>query len=169
MGQSTTFTSSTVLLVESSAIIGLDLADELERQGYGVVGPFACATALEWLKSATPDIAVLDVDLQSGSCVVLARGLRARNVPILVFSAHDQRHSLPEFQDLAWLSMPAPMSALDVALRSLSPLAGSIVPPARRHAASPRPEDDRGIDGLERDPTLEPAEAAQPSTREATR
>src|SRR5829696_8566195 len=151
MGQSTTFRSPTVLLVESSAIIGLDLYDELERQGYGVVGPFACDRALEWLETGTPEVAVLDVDLQSGACVVLARGLRARNVPILVFSAHDQRHSLPEFRDLAWLSMPAPMSALDVALRSLSPRASPVVPPPRRHALSPRPVDDRGIDVRERD------------------
>lgn len=133
MGQQNNPTSATVLLVESSAIIGLDLAEELERLGYAVGGPLACAAALEWLETGTPAMAVLDVDLQSGGCVDLARELRARGVPILVFSAHDQRHCLAEFQDLPWLSMPAPMNALGTALAALAagqPLGG------RRHTAT---------------------------------
>lgn len=132
MGHQNNPTSQTVLLVESSAIIGLDLAEELERLGYTVGGPLACAAALEWLATQTPAMAVLDVDLQSGSCVDLARALRARDVPILVFSTHDQRHSLPEFRDLPWLSMPAPMNALGAALAAVAagqPLGG------RRHTA----------------------------------
>jgi DNA-binding response OmpR family regulator len=111
---------ASVLLVESSAIIGLDLAEELERLGYGVVGPFACGMALQWVGTATPDLALLDVDLRSGPCLALARELRARRVPILVFSSHDRRSSLTEFHDLPWLSMPAPMDRLDAALRALA-------------------------------------------------
>jgi DNA-binding response OmpR family regulator len=112
-------TPTCVLLVESNAIIGLDLADQLERHGYDVAGPFACATAVRWLRSLTPDLAILDVDLQSGACVELARELRRRGVPILIFSAHDQKNALEEFRTLPWLSMPASRDALHVALKAL--------------------------------------------------
>ena len=120
MGQRPTATAPCVLLVESSAIIGLDLADDLEGQGYDVAGPFACAAGLDWLKTFTPDIAVLDVDLQSGACVGLVRELRARRVPVLVYSAHRQGDALAEFRSLPWLPMPAPREALRSALRALS-------------------------------------------------
>lgn len=125
MGQRLAATGTCVLLVESSAIIGLDLADDLETQGYAVQGPFACAAASEWLRTRTPDVAVLDVDLQSGSCVTLARELRARAVPILVFSAHDRACALPEFSSLPWLAMPASKHALRSALAELSAPASS--------------------------------------------
>jgi DNA-binding response OmpR family regulator len=128
--QSRPFALSRVLLVESNAIIGLDLADELAGQGYEVAGPFACTTALQWLERDTPDLAVLDADLRSGTCVDLARELRARGVPILIFTCHDQKHALPEFSDLPWLPMPAAMEALCAALRVL---------PRRRQAMS-RPQ-----------------------------
>jgi DNA-binding response OmpR family regulator len=108
------------LLVESNAIIGLDLADELAEQGYEVAGPFTCAEALAWIKVDTPDLAVLDVALQSGICVRLARELRAREVPILVFSSYMPQHALPEFRSVPWLSMPAAMEALHSALLELS-------------------------------------------------
>ena len=119
MGQRFTATGTCVLLVESSAIIGLDLADELESQGYDVEGPYACAAAAQWLTTRSPDLAILDVDLRSGPCVGLARELRDREVPILIFSAHDRSQALAEFQSLPWLAMPAPKHALDAALRDL--------------------------------------------------
>ena len=119
MGQRHPSASSRVLLVESNAIIGVDLADQLERGGYEVAGPFACAAAAKWLQSRTPDLAVLDVDLQSGPCVELARELRQRGVPLLIFSAHDRQHALAEFRCLRWLPMPAPRDALHIALQAL--------------------------------------------------
>jgi DNA-binding response OmpR family regulator len=151
MGPSTVSDSPAVLLVESSAIIGLDLADGLEGLGYGVAGPYACVTALQWLETSTPHIAVLDVDLRSGPCLALARELRARRVPILVFSSHDRTSSLAEFHDLAWLSMPAPISRLDAALRALvadrgsgplpgGPAAAPAVSSAKRDRTAGSPE-----------------------------
>ena len=40
-----------VLVVEQNAIIGLSLAEDLEDQGYVVVGPLACLAALKWLQT----------------------------------------------------------------------------------------------------------------------
>lgn len=104
------------LIVESNAAIGLYLADDLDAQGYTTAGPFTCAGAVKWLTTHTPDIAVLDVDLQSGSCVEMARELKRRNVPFIVYSAHEQRYALPEFHDVPWVSIPSTADALHKAL-----------------------------------------------------
>jgi DNA-binding NtrC family response regulator len=108
---------SCALIVESNAAIGLYLADNLEDQGYAPAGPFTCAGAIEWLATHTPDIAVLDVDLQSGSCVEMARELKRRNVPIIVYSAHEPRYALPEFQQVPWVCIPSSTDALHKALK----------------------------------------------------
>ncbi len=55
---------------------------------------------------------LLDVDLRSGICVDMARELRRRGVPILVFSAHDQRFALPEFQDVPWVPLPSSFASI---------------------------------------------------------
>jgi DNA-binding response OmpR family regulator len=118
---------SRVLLVESNAIIGLDLAEDLEACGYQVSGPFAAAIALEYLQGSTPDVAVLDADLRTGVSVDLTRALCARGVPMLIFSCYDQKHALPEFRGLPWLSMPASLETLHAALELLVPRKGGIV------------------------------------------
>ncbi len=101
-----------VLVVESNAVIGIDIAEYLEAEGYTVAGPFACAGAIQWLGTRTPQAALLDVDLRSGICVDMARELRRRGVPTLVFSAHDQRFALPEFQHMPWVPLPSSSAAI---------------------------------------------------------
>ena len=137
MGHPQAISRSRILLVQSNAIIGLDLADELEAKGYEVAGPFTFDAALAWLETDAPDLAVLDGDLRSGICVDLARDLRAHGVPILIFSSYEQKHALPEFHYLPWLSTPAPVQALHTGLGLLSLQRGRIVLPG---------------DGLTRDP-----------------
>ncbi len=121
MGQCLPLTRPRVLVVASNAVIGIDLADELERLGYAMAGSFTCARAADWLVASKPDLAILDVDLRSGPCVSLVRVLREQGVPVLVYTAHDQRHALPEFKSLPWLTMPLPTSALHAAVRALCP------------------------------------------------
>jgi DNA-binding NtrC family response regulator len=109
-----------VLIVENNALIGLDLADDLEVQGYGTAGPFTCAAALKWIEGNTPDVAILDVGLQSGLCVQLARELRRRTVPLIVYSAYDQSLALPEFRNVPWIPMPASRQILRETMDKLS-------------------------------------------------
>jgi DNA-binding response OmpR family regulator len=115
--------ASCVLVVEQNAIIGLSLAEDLEDQGYRVAGPYACAGALKWLQAHTPNLVILDADLQSGSCVDLARLLRLRGVPFLVFTSHERRYAAAEFRDVPWVMMPAEFRTLLNTLRSLPPRA----------------------------------------------
>jgi DNA-binding response OmpR family regulator len=97
-----------VLLAEDEALIALALVDDLEAAGYRVAGPFhRCDNSLQWLEQETPDVAIIDVHLRDKSSVELARMLRERDVPFLVFSG-DRRdgRSHDAFDGGRWLSKP---------------------------------------------------------------
>ncbi len=112
-------TRSGVLVVESNVIVGMDLADWLQDHRYEVDGPVACREAWIWLEANTPKAAVLNVDLQSGTCVDLVRELRHRSVPLIIFSAYEQRFALAEFQDVPWVTMPARLEQIGSLLHDL--------------------------------------------------
>jgi CRP-like cAMP-binding protein len=98
-----------VLLTEDDALIGFDLCDALEGAGYRVLGPaVTAAEALSLLDRETPVLAVIDIMLEDGPCVELARDLRQRGVPFLVHSGCQKDEPLAgEFQGVTWLSKPA--------------------------------------------------------------
>ena len=57
------------LVAEDQALIAMLIQDQLEESGFGVAGPFAsCSTALAWLKSNTPALALIDYMLSDGPC-----------------------------------------------------------------------------------------------------
>ena len=116
--------SPLVLLVEDEALIALALTDDLETAGYGVAGPFQrVSDTLEWLKGHTPDVAIIDVHLRDGSSAELARVLRNRDVPFIVFSG-DKRdgRSQDAFTGARWLSKPVSARQLLQTVESLAPL-----------------------------------------------
>jgi DNA-binding response OmpR family regulator len=114
----------TVLVTEDDAIIGFDLADALDAAGYRIAGPVnSSAEALAWLRTNVPDIAVLDVMLKDGSCTEIARELRNRGIPFIVYSGRRQNDAAPEFQDVEWLEKPAAHKDL---LTLMSQLLGSV-------------------------------------------
>ena len=116
-----------LLLAQDNAAIGLALEDALNDGGYTVVGPFAsCSAALAWLRDATPDLAfLLDLGLQDGPSVELARALRQRGVPILVLNADAQSECEldPELRDVPWIEKPVASESLMNALGALAPAA----------------------------------------------
>src|SRR5215217_5643585 len=110
-----------VLVVEDEVLIGLNLRDDLHDAGYRVEGPFTtCAAALEWLRTATPDMAILDAALKDGPCREIALELTRRKVPFLIYSGHhEDRRLLAEFPLVAWVEKPVPSSVLVEACRRL--------------------------------------------------
>jgi DNA-binding response OmpR family regulator len=94
-----------VLVAEDETLVGMALEDALTQAGYTVAGVFGTSsTALEWLEKRRPDAAVLDSNLRDGPCVELVRELKARGVPILLYSAFT---TVPdEFRDLPQLLKP---------------------------------------------------------------
>ncbi|WP_201842867.1 response regulator [Microvirga zambiensis] len=111
-----------VLILEDEALIALNLQDDLQDAGYGVAGPFTtCAAALEWLRTQTPDIAILDVALKDGPCREIALELERRKVPFLIYSGHhEDRELLADLQHVPWIEKPAPPAVLVHACRQLA-------------------------------------------------
>jgi DNA-binding response OmpR family regulator len=111
------------MVVEDEAIIAMSLEDGLRDEGFQVVGPFsACATALAALETATPDVAILDAVLSDGPCLELARELRTRGVPFMIYSGADafDEHA-PELDGVPWVEKP---SSLDTVLAAALALLG---------------------------------------------
>jgi two-component system, response regulator PdtaR len=81
-----------VLVVEDEFLIAMDLELLLRRHGWRVLGPAATvAEALRLLRSETPDVALLDINLRGEPVTPVAEELRARGVPLVLASAYDSR------------------------------------------------------------------------------
>ena len=102
------------LVVEDEALISLALEDDLTTAGYAVAGPFpTCAEGLAWLRTTSPHLAILDTVLRDGPCIDLARELRARAVPFVIYSGRSSRHNdAPELEGAPWVEKPAPISSV---------------------------------------------------------
>ncbi|HVL73288.1 MAG TPA: response regulator [Beijerinckiaceae bacterium] len=102
------------LILEDQALIGMSLEAYLEEAGFGVAGPFLSnADATAWLRERTPDLALLDVMVKDGTCVDVAKELRARGVPLAIYSGLRPGTMLPpELGDVPWLAKPAERPAL---------------------------------------------------------
>ncbi len=73
-----------VLIVDDEALIALALRDAAEELGCTVIGPaHAAATALALIRQGAPDLAVLDINLAGTSSALIARALRALDVPFI--------------------------------------------------------------------------------------
>jgi CheY-like chemotaxis protein len=103
-----------VLVLEDEALIAINLQDDLQDAGHEVAGPFTdCSVALEWLQTATPDMAILDATLNGGSCHSVAVELSRRGVPFLIYSGYQEdQHLLAEFQHITWIEKPVPSAVL---------------------------------------------------------
>ncbi|WP_046869156.1 response regulator [Microvirga massiliensis] len=110
-----------IMIVEDEAVIALVLADALKDEGYRIVGPFARQhEALAMLDYARPDAAILDLTLQDGVCSGLARELRSRDLPFLVYSGHDRkRGSTDDLDDVPWIEKPGRLDEITAALDTL--------------------------------------------------
>ncbi len=79
-----------VLVVEDEFLIAMDLELLLQEHGWRVLGPAATvAEALRLLQGETPDVALLDINLQGELVTPVAEELRARGVPFVLASAYD--------------------------------------------------------------------------------
>ncbi|MER8857573.1 response regulator [Mesorhizobium sp. M0757] len=99
-----------VVVLEDEALIALDVEQSLCDAGYNVLAVLPSSSeALEWLQSNSPDVAVLDIELNDGNCEAVARLLHERNIPFVVHSAiaFDPRYHDPIFQKGTWVSKPA--------------------------------------------------------------
>jgi CheY-like chemotaxis protein len=146
-----------VLVAEDNAVIGMMLADDLQDAGYAVAGPFShAAAALAQLRDFTPDMAILDVLLKDGSCAPLARELRARGVPFIVFSGLDAAPDLPELQGVPWVVKPSGFAEIATALATLRSDSVSSVDTGESPSGQQRRATAADLNRIESLPTVSP-------------
>jgi DNA-binding response OmpR family regulator len=111
------------LIVEDQVLIAMSLEAYLEDVGYAPAGPFQSnSEALAWLDESTPDLAILDYKLNDGLCIELARTLRSRGVPFVVYSGARQAQGMPpEFEGAPWIEKPCPRHVFLDVLTGLVP------------------------------------------------
>lgn len=89
------YTGHTALVLEDNFIIGLAFKVQLEDMGFQVLGPAATlGDARALLAQATPDIALLDVNLGHESSNDLAHELIASKVPVVFVTGYDSTRGL---------------------------------------------------------------------------
>lgn len=101
-----------VLVVENDPVIADLICIALEQAGAVVVGPLATAkAALQQVASTSPDVALLDVQLDDGDVFPVAAALRERQTPFVFFTGALQL--IPAgFRDAPALPKPVPPSVL---------------------------------------------------------
>ena len=84
-----------VMVAEDEPLIAWMLEDILSGMGLMVVGPFSTvAEASSCISSATPELALLDVDLADGVVYPLADTLHAQDIPIIFHTANPDKVDL---------------------------------------------------------------------------
>ena len=108
-----------ILVVDDEVLIAMEIADNLEANGFEVVGPCqSVSQALDVLtKPDCCDAAVLDASLRNESAQPVALALLALQVPFVVVSGYSA-HQLPDALAAApLLTKPVPADALIAQLR----------------------------------------------------
>jgi len=95
-----------VLLVEDEWLLASDLARNLQKAGYGVIGPVpTVADAIEKLDDL-PNAAILDVQLDGETTFELAAVLETKGIPFFFLSGHSDA-DFPQMKGRRILSKPA--------------------------------------------------------------
>lgn len=111
----------TVLLLEDQPLIAIDTEAMLRRVGFvNIVHLASVSQAFAWFSGSRPDLAIMEVRLQSEPSVAVAEHLARENVPFLVYSGAN-RSFIREGALLAarWLSKPSEPEFLDTAIGHL--------------------------------------------------
>lgn len=103
-----------ILVAEDEMIVAFDLCDTVEEAGFEVDGPHAgISSAMLAFQKEKPDIAILDIELQDGDALELARTLMKEDVPIIFHTAsRDLNEVTRDFPKCRTLPKPCPPSAM---------------------------------------------------------
>ncbi|MNE85316.1 two-component response regulator [compost metagenome] len=85
-----------VLLVEDQMLIAMDVENMLEDNGiFGVETATSSGMALEKLKSFSPDVAILDINLGSDTSIPVAQELLRRKIPFMFATGYSDSLAVP--------------------------------------------------------------------------
>ena len=109
----------TALVLEDSLMIAMDMADMLEHLGMREVQK--CSTvnsALEFLKSSSPDFAILDINLRDEPSFEVAEVLHQRSIPFCFATGYGSNHTAPQiFSHVKVLTKPVDIDLLSEVIR----------------------------------------------------
>lgn len=109
-----------VLVVEDEYYLAIELAEQIERGGGSVVGPFATAgEGLASLGDSTPDCALVDINTGEGPSFVLADALLSQGVPFAFLTGYDAGSVPDRFSGIERIQKPAQTRTVIEALAKL--------------------------------------------------
>jgi DNA-binding response OmpR family regulator len=89
----------TILIVEDTADLLMNLTDFLRMEGYRVIGFGSGRSALEHLQTEIPDVLITDLSMPDMDGFELIRTVRhdmnMEDLPIAIFSARPKEENLP--------------------------------------------------------------------------
>lgn len=103
-----------VLVVEDQFVIALDMEQMLRALGAGVIDLVTTTPdALAAIAQAPPDLAILDVKLETETTVPIAEALQARAIPLIFVSGYGDLNAVPlSLRGTALLRKPVDRAAL---------------------------------------------------------
>ena len=114
-------TPESVLVVEDSMMVAIDMAEMLRSLGVSYID--TCATvdqAKRSIEAKTPDFAVLDINLRDEKSFEVAEILRAKHVPFCFATGYGSAYPIPEtLQDELRLTKPVDLNTLSATLKKL--------------------------------------------------
>lgn len=106
-----------VLVVEDDYLVAMDLVRALERAGAEVIGPApAVDAALSALADASPDGAILDINLGGEMAFPVADALLERGVPFVFATGYDAQVIPPRFTHVKRCEKPMASEQICAAL-----------------------------------------------------
>jgi DNA-binding response OmpR family regulator len=109
-----------VLIVEDEPATALLLEGMLTELGFEQIDiAYDTGAARDALGLASPDLAILDVNMASGPILRLAEKLRVRDVPVLFSSCQPASEMAPEWSGRTLVPKPLDKRMLHAALREL--------------------------------------------------
>lgn len=109
-----------VLVVEDQFLVALDMVEQLEAQGYVVVGPArSLGEALLLVECSGIDAGLLDVNLGASASYPVAEALMERGIPFAFLSGHNSNDLKPGFRDHPLITKPVHPDKLREMLQSL--------------------------------------------------
>ncbi len=110
-------TQRRILVVEDEALVAMLVEDALTDAGFAVLGPArSVAQALEMLRGAAPDAAVLDLNLGGENSLAVAEALAARGIPFVVATGYGAAGLPAHLRHIPVLPKPYDPADLTVAI-----------------------------------------------------
>jgi DNA-binding response OmpR family regulator len=106
-----------VLIVEDDPVVGLDIAEELEENGFAVVGVApSVSQALDIFSVHGCDVAVLDVNLGDETSAPVAALLADKGIPFVAVTGYSVDQCPAEFATVPLLRKPYRTDSLVAAI-----------------------------------------------------